>query len=63
MSNAKKCDRCGKFYMPGHERQKLLRPDSTHIHDYFDFCPDCDDDLVSWMNNYQTVIEAVDHDR
>ena len=55
MSEAKKCDRCGKFYEP--------YPDRVNIHCYrskvrewYDLCPGCNAGFVEWMNAYRDVI-------
>lgn len=63
MTNAKKCDRCGKLYEfyngfsveeGGNRYNKFSLYDhwNTVKHEY-DLCPDCMLSLVEWIKNYE----------
>lgn len=62
MSLARKCDRCGSFYIPESRRadgeyfnaltlmyRKLN--DSCYANGTYDLCPNCSDSLINWLNN------------
>ena len=55
--NAKKCDRCGKYF---DETEEYLGIEITHIVDNwrsrgfeFDLCKDCQQDFKNFTNNYK----------
>ena len=60
MADAKKCDRCGKYYMDGEKRYtvdsfhvgyiKLMSVNGNHI-DTYDLCDDCVKKLMRYMNH------------
>ena len=54
--NAKKCDRCGKFY----EGKEEIKPVELFVRDQeksyrklssIDLCPTCREDLLRWLKN------------
>lgn len=52
--NAKKCDRCGKLYVPDKEKKdgyKLIRISfkNSRYQKSLDFCPDCEESLKEWF--------------
>jgi hypothetical protein len=55
--NAKKCDRCGKFYVPQIKttdvitriEQVVLK--EKHITDICDLCPDCVKAFYDWLRS------------
>ena len=52
MADAKKCDRCGAYYMAGKGRygKKRIRvPGNTDS--YYDLCENCQDDLDKFMDS------------
>lgn len=58
MSNAKRCDRCGKFYEMGWQMKVMIKRARCSDSDRFDLCPKCHDKLTRWMNKKQPVIEV-----
>lgn len=60
MANAKRCDRCGKFYMNDDSRFKsrgiyvdyisLISKNGSVI-DKYDLCNNCLEHLVKWLDN------------
>ena len=54
MSNAKKCDRCGKYFDPYLAGIRVQNPHRN----YFDLCPKCMRAFVRWLNKKQQVIEV-----
>lgn len=62
MSLARKCDRCGNFYIPkshrsgGGEFNAITLIDRTLSNKYYenrtyDLCPNCSESLINWLNN------------
>lgn len=50
--NAKKCDRCGEFYVPTNEvRVFELYKSSLRSNVVLDLCPKCHEDLLTFMAN------------
>lgn len=62
MALARKCDRCGSFYIP--EPRKSNREkfnainlinrtlgEATYSNGTYDLCPNCSDSLINWLNN------------
>lgn len=50
--NAKRCDRCGKFFVEGYRgKYKLI----VHLCNIVDLCDDCMNDLEEWMNEKKEV--------
>ena len=50
--NAKKCDRCGVFYMPSAPTQEIFIPETVTavmISKVADFCPKCTRALDKWL--------------
>lgn len=56
--NAKKCDRCGYFYLPCkgiHERENAIKitrreKDSEKVTtEHYDLCPKCMESLEKWL--------------
>lgn len=60
MSDAKKCDRCGKFYEPYPDGQRVMNTDLLPHVAYYDLCPDCNDDLIDWVNRYREIVKPSD---
>lgn len=54
--NAKKCDRCGAFYIPTNEgRVFAINKRSFPSNLTLDLCPKCYDDLMDFMANPDMV--------
>lgn len=54
--NAKKCDRCGAFYVPKNEGRVFeINKRSFPSNLTFDLCPKCYDDLLIFMANPNMV--------
>jgi hypothetical protein len=54
--NAKKCDRCGKYYESNVRKQKLLIVTCGICQlNLFDVCDDCYDLLVKFWNDELTI--------
>lgn len=53
MSNAKQCDRCGRFFPhPGWNKTSYITTDEWRGDGKeFDFCPDCERKLVRWLKD------------
>ncbi len=62
MADAKKCDRCGKYYddydgvafseavtRNKYDRMHLVRADDRGVYKKFDLCPDCMSALISFI--------------
>ena len=50
MANARKCDRCGAFYQPRYDDDKIIneiRASAT----VYDVCPKCASDFIMWLRN------------
>lgn len=66
MSDAKKCDRCGKFYIeiddPGltySVTRSYYNLDSNVRHDRRDLCPTCGEEFYNWLRNPPVSSENV----
>lgn len=70
MADAKKCDRCNKYYdyyseeIPIDNCQKPMRVNTIGISgigpyggQVFDICPDCLHKFADWMNEYTKIIQ------
>lgn len=54
--DAKKCDRCGVFYVPTNEvRVFELYKSSLRSNVVLDLCPKCHEDLLTFMANPASV--------
>nr|DAG59497.1 MAG TPA: hypothetical protein [Caudoviricetes sp.] len=62
MALARKCDRCGSFYIPkprkssreGFNAINLINRalgEATYSNGTYDLCPNCSDSLLNWLNN------------
>ena len=62
MSLARKCDRCGSFYIPASRRSRedgfnainlanRTLNDSTYSKGTYDLCPNCSNSLLDWLND------------
>lgn len=62
MALARRCDRCGSFYIPksrrsgGGEFNTITLIDRTLSNKYYenrtyDLCPNCSESLINWLNN------------
>lgn len=58
---AKKCDRCGKYYdiLSARSSLKFYRQQKSDIAD-IDLCPDCTEDLETWLRNEAVIIRVAD---
>lgn len=54
MSNAKKCDRCGAFYVIFTREYIVMK---KNLGDVIDLCPDCHQKLKNWIHRNE---EAAD---
>lgn len=70
MANAKKCDRCGKFYerydtdvngFPANSLAVLKEAtldellDRAKLRFFIDLCPDCMNDFTKWLNEPEDI--------
>lgn len=62
MSLARKCDRCGSFYIPKSRRSREDRfntidlitrtfKDAPYSNAVYDLCPNCSNSLLEWLND------------
>ena len=62
MALARKCDRCGSFYIPKPRKSSremfnainLINRtlgEATYSNRTYDLCPNCSDSLLNWLNN------------
>lgn len=62
MSLARKCDRCGSFYVPESRRSREERTNAinlinrtlgevTYSNGTYDLCPNCSNSLLEWLND------------
>ena len=62
MSLARKCDRCGSFYIPEPRRSNREQcnainlvnrtfGDATYSNGTYDLCPNCLNSFLNWLNN------------
>ncbi len=67
MSKALKCDRCGKFFIIEDLKEKhdgdkeyyyLSRSSRKSLDRPYDLCPDCYDQLRSWMMGHVTFLRG-----
>lgn len=62
--NAKKCDRCGKFYMPQLKKENLVISlekavrQEKHITDICDLCPDCVKAFYDWLRSANNDVKG-----
>ena len=49
--NAKKCDRCGSFYVPKNEGRVFAINKRSYPNYTLDLCPKCYDDLLTFIAN------------
>lgn len=47
MSEAKKCDRCGKYYDPYYTEILLAKGALQNV---IDLCPECERELTDWLS-------------
>ena len=69
MANAKKCDRCGKYYdeyieeiwVTTHNKIRNIDgfalTEDGYVHHNMDICPMCMIKFVDWMNTFNPIIE------
>jgi hypothetical protein len=55
MADAKKCDRCGNFYVKNNDPAYVITYFNRLTHFTKDLCPDCEKKLKEWF-------EGFDHD-
>lgn len=65
MANAKRCDRCGTYYMIKEKKasikKKLLgRIELDDVYDFiidaYDLCDKCSEDLIRWLNEEAQIV-------
>ena len=53
--DAKKCDRCGKFYCKESKNAYMIRGNGTLFDNVtrkgYDLCSECDEELNEWINS------------
>ena len=47
---ARKCDRCGKFYLPNYHVAIAVDKWQNLNWEHLDLCEDCNNDLIEWLN-------------
>lgn len=52
---ARKCDRCGSFYIPKDDMKTYLVSKKPFVYTQIDLCPECHDDLCTFMENPDIV--------
>lgn len=52
---ARKCDRCGSFYIPDDSMRTYIVSKKTLINIEIDLCRECHDDLITFMANPNMV--------
>lgn len=52
---ARKCDRCGSFYIPEDNMRTYIVSKKSLINIEIDLCPECHDDLITFMANPNMV--------
>lgn len=69
MSEARKCDICGEFFvLPNTEWYCVSRPFWSRIHfmnsteDEWDLCRHCTDELEEWINSMKAAHEEKNND-
>lgn len=50
MADAKKCDRCGKYYDKNDRKMLLYNYQGKRYDKAFDLCPGCVTELERWFN-------------
>lgn len=53
MSDAKKCDRCGRFFERDEQscEMRITQDLLDFRHKHYDLCPDCMSKLERWLSN------------
>ena len=46
---ARKCDRCGSFYIPDDSMRTYMVSKKSLFDTQVDLCPECHDDLIAFM--------------
>lgn len=58
---ARKCDRCGSFYIPN-DRTRMYTINKKAVFDIpIDLCPECHDDLIKFMTKPNMVHACFEH--
>ena len=58
---ARKCDRCGSFYIPD-DRTRMYTINKKALFDTpIDLCPECHDDLIKFMTKPNMVHTYLEH--
>ena len=58
---ARKCDRCGSFYIPN-DRTRIYTINKKAVFDTtIDLCPECHDDLIKFMAKPNMVHACFEH--
>lgn len=52
---ARKCDRCGSFYIPEDNMRTYIVSKKPFFDIQIDLCPECHDDLSTFMKNPDIV--------
>lgn len=58
---ARKCDRCGSFYIPEDNMRTYIVSKKSFIDTQIDLCPECHDDLITFMANPNMVHVYLKH--
>lgn len=58
---ARKCDRCGSFYIPNCSTIKYTINKNTPFGTPIDLCPECHDDLIKFMTKPNMVYTYSEH--
>lgn len=58
---ARKCDRCGSFYIPNYSTIMYTINKKTLFDVQIDLCPKCHDDLIKFMTKPNMVHECFEH--
>lgn len=60
---ARKCDRCGSFYIPKDDMRTYVVGKKSFVNPPIDLCPECHDDLITFMANPDVVRVYLKHKR
>lgn len=58
---ARKCDRCGSFYIPDESMRMYTVSKKSLVDIQIDLCPECHDDLITFMAKPNMVHVYLEH--
>ena len=58
---ARKCDRCGSFYIPDDSMRTYIVSKKSFVDTEIDLCPECHDDLIKFMAKTNMVHVYFEH--